>query len=151
MSRRSSPCHHTHSQHLLAGDRSCCLEDCQCVSHTWSVKPTYNESCLGKILENFINKNLMPTVLSECTNQHAYLPKSSTTTALVKATHSWLTATDSKKTTMVRVLPCWYVQSLWVDHTKLLQHLSDNELCPRLLAPQLHHRKKAEGDDKWYF
>ena len=43
-------------------------------------------------------------MLSECTIQYDYLPKSSTTTALVKATYSWLTATDSINPTMVRVL-----------------------------------------------
>ncbi|KAJ8353276.1 hypothetical protein SKAU_G00208430 [Synaphobranchus kaupii] len=95
-------------------------------------RPISLTSCLGEILETFIMKKLMPT---ECKNQYAYLPKSSTTTALVRARHSWLMATDAKQPTVVRVLLADMSKPFdRVDHAKLLQHMVDIELCPRLLA-----------------
>lgn len=98
-------------------------------------RPISLTSCLGKVQESFIMKKLMPTVLSNCKNQYAYLPKASTTTALVRATHSWLTATDTKQPTVVRVLLADMSKAFdRVDHAKLLQHLVDMNLCPRLLA-----------------
>lgn len=66
-------------------------------------RPISLTSCVGKTIERFILKKLMPTVLAVCKNQYAYLPKHSTTTALVRAMNIWLTETDSKPT-MVRVL-----------------------------------------------
>lgn len=67
--------------------------------HSLSVSLT---SCGEKIQEMFIIKKFMPTILSVCKNQYAYLPLHSTASALVRATHTWLSATDSE--TMIRVL-----------------------------------------------
>lgn len=77
----------------------------------------------------------MPTVLSNCKNQHAYLPKASTTTALVKAVHSWLVAADAKQPTMVRVCLADMSKAFdQVEHSRLMKTLADLDLCPRLLT-----------------
>lgn len=77
----------------------------------------------------------MPTVLSNCKKQHAYLPQASTTTALVKAVHSWLVAADAKQPTMVRVLLADMSKAFdRVEHGRLMQILANLDLCPRLLA-----------------
>ena len=99
------------------------------------LRPISLTSCIGKVTERFVVKKLMPTVLARCKNQYAYLPKSSTTTALVKATHSWLTDTDSKQPTVVRVLQADMSKAFdKVDHAKLLQYVIDMDVCPRMLA-----------------
>lgn len=61
-------------------------------------------SCIGKIQERFVLKKLVSTVLKECNNQYAYLPKHSTTNALVKNIHTWLRETGSQQPSMIRVL-----------------------------------------------
>ncbi len=77
----------------------------------------------------------MPTVLKECNNQYAYLPKHSTMNALVKNTHTWLRETDSQQPTMVCVLLADMSKAFdRVDHTRLFQHLTTLNLCPQLLA-----------------
>ncbi|KAK7922180.1 hypothetical protein WMY93_009082 [Mugilogobius chulae] len=97
-------------------------------------RPVSITSCMGKIQEKFITKKLMPTVLSNCKNQHAYLPKASTTTALVKAVHSWLEAVDAKQPTMVRVLLADMSKAFdRVEHNKLIQTLVNLDLAPQLL------------------
>ncbi len=91
--------------------------------------------CIGKIQERFVLKELMPTVLKECSNQYAYLPKHSTTNALVKNTHTWLRETDSQQPTMVCVLLADMSKAFdRVDHSRLFQHLTTLNLCPQLLA-----------------
>lgn len=100
-------------------------------------RPISLTSCLGKVQERLIAKKLIPVDLEECNNkkQHAYLPKHSTTNALVRASHTWLTETDSKQPIMVLVLLADMPKaSDRVDHTKLLQHLASLCLCPRLLT-----------------
>ncbi len=42
-------------------------------------RPISLTSCIGKIQERFVLKELMPTVLKEYNNQYAYLPKHSST------------------------------------------------------------------------
>lgn len=48
-------------------------------------RPLSLMSCFGKIQERFIIHKPFPTVMSECKNQYAYLPRFYTKTALVKA------------------------------------------------------------------
>lgn len=104
-------------------------------SQTGDWRPISLTSCLGKVQEKFVLKKLMPTALGECKNQHAYLPGHSTTTALVKATHTWLTQTDSCNAPMVRILLADMSKAFdRVDHAKLLQHLATLDLCPQLLT-----------------
>lgn len=72
----------------------------------------------------------MQRLVTECKNQHAYLPRSSTLTALVKARHSWLMVKDG----------CWVLLADMskafdrVHHAQLLQHLANIDLHSRLLA-----------------
>ena len=97
-------------------------------------RPISLTSCVGKIIERFVLGKLMPTVLDVCKNQYAYLPKHSTTTALVRAMHTWLTQTDSKPT-MVRVLLADMSKAFEIiDHGTLMQNMLDLELCPTLTA-----------------
>ena len=97
-------------------------------------RPISLTSCVGKTVERFVLKKLMPTVLDVCKNQYAYLPKHSTTTALVRAMHTWLTETDSKPT-MVRVLLADMSKAFdQIDHGILMQNILDLKLCPSLTA-----------------
>lgn len=72
----------------------------------------------------------MATVTSKCKNQHAYIPRSSTLTALVKARYSWLMAKDG----------CWVLLADMskafdrVHNAQLLQHLANTDLHSRPLA-----------------
>ncbi len=62
----------------------------------------------------------MATILTVCENQYAYLPLYRTTAALVRATHIWLTETESEPT-MVRVLLANMSEAFErVDHTALM-------------------------------
>lgn len=63
------------------------------------------------------------------------LAKHSTTNALVRASHTWLTETDSKQPIMVLVLLADMSKASGrVDHADLLQHLASLCLCPGLLT-----------------
>lgn len=99
-------------------------------------RPVSLTSCLEKIQEKCIVRKIMPTVLSQSRNQqHAYLHKTSTTTALVKAVHSWMVAADSKQPIIVRVLLADMSKAFdQVDHSRLMITLANLELCPRLLT-----------------
>ena len=92
-------------------------------------------SSVGKTIERFVLKKLMPTVLDVCKNQYAYLPKHSTTTALVRATHTWLTETQNAKPKMVRVLLADMSKAFdRIDYGTLMKNILDLELCPALTA-----------------
>ncbi len=98
-------------------------------------RPISLTSCISKIQERFVLKELMPTVLKEYNNQYAYLPKHSSTNALVNNIHTWLWETDSQQLTMVRLSLADMSKAFdRVDHTRLFQRLTTLNLCPQLLA-----------------
>lgn len=80
-------------------------------------------------------KSFYLVALQECKSQYAYLAKHNTTNVLVRVTHTWLTETDLKQSTVVQVLLVDMSKAFdRVDHAKLLQHLTSLGLCPRLLT-----------------
>ncbi|XP_035676231.1 uncharacterized protein LOC118415630 [Branchiostoma floridae] len=92
-------------------------------------------STLGKVQERLVLNRFLPIMKPWIRDQYAYMPKASTTVALLKVYQSWLQSLDTKKTSMVRVLLADMSKAFdRVDHGILLQHLDARGTPPRMLA-----------------
>jgi len=92
-------------------------------------------STLGKVQERLVLNKLFPIMKPWIKDQFAYMPKSSTTAALLKAYHSWVTSLDNKQTSVVRVLLADMSKAFdKVDHGILLQHLATRGIPVQMLT-----------------
>ncbi|CAH1251249.1 MFHAS1 [Branchiostoma lanceolatum] len=92
-------------------------------------------STLGKVQERFVLNRFLPLIKPWIKDQFAYMPKSSTTAALVKAYQSWLTSVDNKQPSVVRVLLADMSKAFdKVDHGILLQQLSTRGIPTTILT-----------------
>ncbi|CAH1233292.1 Hypp671 [Branchiostoma lanceolatum] len=92
-------------------------------------------STLGKVQERLVLNRLLPLMKPWIKDQFAYMPKSSTTAALLKAYQSWLTDLDNKQPSVVRVLLADMSKAFdKVDHGILLKHLTTRGVPTRMLT-----------------
>ncbi|CAH1233572.1 Hypp796 [Branchiostoma lanceolatum] len=92
-------------------------------------------STLGKVQERLVLNKFLPIMKPWIRDQYAYMPKSSTTVALLKAYQSWLQGLDTKKASMVRVLLADMSKAFdRVDHGILLQLLAVRGTPSKMLA-----------------
>ncbi|KAI8499835.1 hypothetical protein Bbelb_221520 [Branchiostoma belcheri] len=92
-------------------------------------------SSLGKVQERLVLNKFLPFMSPWIKDQYAYMPKCSTTLALVKAYQTWLSNLENRDTSMVRVLLADMSKAFdRVDHGILLQLLAVRDTPPKMLG-----------------
>ncbi|KAI8507267.1 hypothetical protein Bbelb_146470 [Branchiostoma belcheri] len=104
-------------------------------SEVSNMRPVSLLPVLAKLLEKCVLKRLLPTLRAVIKDQYAYLRGSSTTIALVRMVHTWMSALDSRKPVLIRAVFADMSKAFdRVDHALLLQTVINLQISSGMSA-----------------